>query len=279
MKNKLIIFHISLLLLVTMFLAGCSFSCNLGLDTKHVRGVWWWDKTLGREYLDFAVENGINEIYYCDSSFNEKTENFINQAQREGVKVYLLAGECEWVLDDTSLRQLIINYIAFQETTSCQFAGIHLDIEPHQLSEWDSDRADLLLGLITLVDTIKAEFPDISFTYDIPMWFDDMITYKGVSKEAYKHIIDYADRVFVMSYRDKVEDIYEGFKDEYLYGYDNNTPVIFSVETASAEDNVTFKEEGGEELERALDIMLLQVDENLSGGAIHDIKSWYDLVK
>ena len=82
-----------------------------------------------------------------------------------------------------------------------------------------------------------------------------------------------------MSYRDKVEDIYEGFKDEYLYGYDNNTPVIFSVETASAEDNVTFKEEGGEELERALDIMLLQVDENLSGGAIHDIKSWYDLVK
>ena len=140
MKKIFKIFQLSLILLITMLFSGCSFSCSS--TSNHVRGVWWWDKSLGQEYLDFAVDNGINEIYYCDSSFNEKTESFISQAKRKDLRVYLLAGECEWVLDDTSLRQLIINYIAFQETTSYQFDGIHLDIEPHQHDEWDSRREE-----------------------------------------------------------------------------------------------------------------------------------------
>ena len=30
-----------------------------------VFGVWWWNSSLGEEYLTFAKNNGINEIYYC----------------------------------------------------------------------------------------------------------------------------------------------------------------------------------------------------------------------
>ena len=275
MKNKLKMLSISVLLLVTMLFAGCSFSC--AKTTNHVRGVWWWDKSLGTEYLDFAEDNNINEIYYCDSSFNEKTEDFISVANSMNMKVYLLAGEYQWIEDNTKLRELIINYIAFQETTSYKFAGIHLDIEPHQHDEWDTKREELLLGLITLVDEINTDFPDISFTYDIPMWFDDLITYNDKTQEAFKHIIDYADRVVVMSYRDTVEDIYEVFKDEYLYGMGIGTPVLFSVETGDEENKVTFKEEGKKILNDALNTLLPQINENLSGYAIHHIKTWYEL--
>lgn len=275
MKKLLKIFTFSILICVSMLFAGCTFSCSA--TTHHVRGVWWWDKNLGTEYLDFAEDNNINEIYYCDSSFNEKTEDFISVANSMNMKVYLLAGEYQWIEDNTKLRELVINYIAFQETTSYKFAGIHLDIEPHQHDEWDNKREELLIGLIDIVCTLNTDFPDISFTYDIPMWFDDMITYNDKTQEAYKHIIDYADRVVVMSYRDTAEDIYETFKDEYLYGVEIGTPVMFSVETGTEEDKVTFKEEGKTALNNVIKTLLPQLNENLSGYAIHHIKTWHDM--
>ena len=80
-----------------------------------------------------------------------------------------------------------------------------------------------------------------------------------------------------MSYRDTAEDIYEEFKDEYLYGYNNSTPVMFAVETADGEDIITFKQEGKKALNSAMDTLLVQVSKTLSGVAIHHIKSWYEL--
>ena len=35
---------------------------NLNLDGNV--GVWWWDNRIDETYLDFAKENGVNEIYY-----------------------------------------------------------------------------------------------------------------------------------------------------------------------------------------------------------------------
>ena len=264
------------MLCISLVFAGCEFSCSK--ESAQAKGVWWWHKNLGEEYLDFAEDNGINEIYYCDYSFNNDTESFISKANAKDMKVYFLAGDSAWLHDDTELQGLIVEYIAFQEVSKFKFAGIHLDIEPHQDDSWDEQRESLILKLIDLVYRLNNTYQDISFDYDIPMWLNDEITYRDVSKPAYQHIIDYADRVVVMSYRDTVEDIYEMFKDEYQYGIETSVPVLVSVETSSQEiEKVTFKEEGRDELNNALSTLSSQVSETLSGYAVHHIKSWYEL--
>ena len=79
-------------------------------------GVWWWDDELENEkYLNFAKQNGISEIYYCDSSFDENTKEFLSLAKTKKIDVYLLAGEKEWLLDKTNLDLLISRYKIFQE--------------------------------------------------------------------------------------------------------------------------------------------------------------------
>lgn len=39
---------------------------------EEVFAVWWWDNRLDETYLEFAVEQGVNEIYYYASSFSER---------------------------------------------------------------------------------------------------------------------------------------------------------------------------------------------------------------
>ena len=64
---------------------------GISSEEKDVFGVWWWnDKLDSEKYLDFADENKISEVYYCDSSLNESTLEFANLAKERNIKVYLL---------------------------------------------------------------------------------------------------------------------------------------------------------------------------------------------
>jgi len=259
---------------VVLLCSGCSFSCT---STSLTKGVWWWDTSLDDSYLNFAHENKINEIYYCDSGFNQETSAFIKKANDKGMKVYLLAGEYEWIGNREGLDLLIEKYKSFQSEYGSAFAGIHLDIEPHQSPNWEQERKVLIAGLLSLIKDTKTQNPDISFDYDIPFWFDDEIEFQGEVKRAFEHVIDLADRVFVMSYRDTVEDIYECYKDEYDYGRSVSKKVLFAVETGEEENKVTFKEEGLEALSHALETLSKQLDAEISGYAVHNIKSWKNL--
>ena len=102
---------------------------------KSSLGTWWWNKNLDvEEYSTFAKQNGVTEIYYCDYSFSNNVANFVETVCKKGFKVYLLAGEKEWLEDRTDLDNLIENYIGFQSSHQYKFSGIHLDVEPHQFS-------------------------------------------------------------------------------------------------------------------------------------------------
>lgn len=252
---------------------------NEAVASKRPFGVWWWDSDLDIEnYLNFAQENGINEIYYCDSLLDENVSNFITEANKRGIDVFLLAGEKEWLLDRTKLENLIEKYTAFQsQNENIQFKGLHLDIEPHQFDDFDEKRQDYIFKLIELADYLKTTYANISFDYDIPFWFDDEIEYKNETKSAYKHMIDIADRVFVMSYRDTAEKIYEVGKDEVQYAQNLEKRLFLCVETKSSEgDKVSFMEEGKEYMNQEL-MKLKELIPSNFGISIHQIKTWFDL--
>lgn len=246
---------------------------------ENAMGVWWWNDDLDAEmYLNFACANGINEIYYCSSEFGEKTSRFISSANRLGVEVYWLQGEYEWLDDSSSLLAKIEDYCKYQtDYPNSKFSGIHLDIEPHQNPDFESKRAELILKLIELANLLKQSYPNISFDYDIPFWLDDDISYKESSHPAYQHIIDIADRVFVMSYRDSAEAIIRVAEDELNYALAAGKILILSVECSSNEgDNVSFAEEGRIVLKSELLKIRQRFTENV-GLSIHHIKSFYDM--
>ena len=253
---------------------------NPSQSEKSAFGVWWWnDKLEAEKYLSFAAENDITEIYYCDSSLNSETFDFINIANQKDMKVYLLAGEKEWLNDKTNLDSLIERYIDFQNQNNSPFSGIHLDIEPHQFSDFSEKREEYILKLLKLADYLKRTYNTVSFDYDIPFWLSDEVLFNSETKPAYKHIIDIANRVFVMSYRDSAEKIYDVGKEEIEHAESINKPMFLCVETFSTEgDNVSFFEEGKDYMSQEL-IELRKMLKAGYGISIHHIKTWYDLKK
>ncbi len=242
-------------------------------------GVWWWDEELDSRYLDFAKAQGVTEIYYCSSAFHAETESFIRRAGERGMAVYWLAGEYEWVLDDTGLHEQIAEYLAYQNSRQAVFSGIHLDIEPHQHPQFHERRAELLTAFAELCIRLRETYPDLYIEYDLPFWLDDEITVRGQTKPAYQFVIDAASRVTVMSYRDTSEAIYAVATEEVAYAAAQNKPIQLSVETKSSEgEQVSFAEEGAEVLMAEL-AKVRELLPDRCGVAVHHIETWYALAE
>ena len=290
---KKILNFIICLCLSSLIFWGCSCSPN---TPTSIFAVWWWNDEFSSEktteYLNFAKQNNINEIYYCSSKFNENTAQYINQANSLGISVFWLDGNYKWLYNETEEEKLhnkIKNYINYNANNpENKFAGVHLDIEPHQSKNsldpmpnelnfnTEIGREFLIGKLITLANKLKQTYPQISFTYDIPFWLDDAINYNNQTKPAYQHIIDIADGVVVMSYRDTAEKIYSVAKEEIEYATQKNKQITLSVECGNEENQVTFKEEGKTILKQELNKLKTLVPEK-TGICIHHIKTWHDL--
>lgn len=274
------IFKIVLLLILVLTCALLLPACKLSSKTAEVSlGTWWWSKNLDvDEYLDFAKQNNVTEIYYCDYSLNDNVANFVEKVCQSGIKVYMLAGEKEWLEDRTGLDNLIEKYINFQNNHQYKFSGIHLDIEPHQFSDFQQNRTTYLYKLVDLIKTNKTLYSQIKFDYDIPFWLDDEIEYNNVVKETYKHILDFADRTFIMSYRDTYQKMINVSIDEIDYARQNNKVLFLCAETYSEEgDSVSFYEEGKNYMQSELETLRAQLPETF-GIAIHNIKTWKSLI-
>lgn len=289
--KKFLIFSLLLLLVFNLsFLSACiqddedenNHTTMEVLNLDKSLGVWWWDKALSDDYLTFAKLNGVDEVYYCDYSPEEDTYEFVKKAKQRGIKVYLLLGEKEWLNDSAGLIEKIEAYTVYQQTyQDAQLSGIHLDIEPHQFDDFNesqSVREQYILKLIALCKTLSQTYTNITFDYDLPFWLDDEVEFGGESKQAYKYIIDYASRVYIMSYRDSAQKIASVASEEIEYAKSKNKQIFVSVEMDSSEgDNVSFKEESKEILYSELNKLKEEINYDNFGVSIHHIKTWKNL--
>lgn len=268
-------FSVLFVALAALLCCGCA---DGGADGKPMLGVWWWDSGLSAEtYLSFAEDNGVTEIYYCDDGFDGDTENFIKNAAERDIKVYWLSGKYEWLRDDKPLYRLIEKYNNFQNSAVYRYAGIHLDIEPHQDPQFENEREYLLERLVSVVYGLSRKYPDIKFDYDIPFWIHDDIRFNGKVLPAYAHIIDNSDRTFIMSYRDSAQAVYDTAKDEVGYAVSVGKVLALGVETYSEEgDNVSFMEEGKNYMYGEIKKIRTMLPKDF-GISIHQIKTWHGL--
>ena len=258
------------------------------LDFSKDVGVWWWHKADADKYLKFAKENGVDEIYYCDYNIDENTFEFVKKAKENGMKVFALWGEFEWIFNHTDFDLLMTKYQNYQQTyNDAMFDGVHLDVEPHQAKDDEqtrdvnesffANRTAYLTKYVEFVYYVTNIYGEIKFDFDIPFWFDDEIEFEGEKKECFKYVIDFANRVFVMSYRDTAEAIVAVASEELEYAKRKNKQIAVSVEMTSNEgDIVSFQEESKAVLCLQLKMLeeLINQDYLLS---IHHIETWENL--
>ncbi len=246
-------------------------------NQENVLGVWWWDNRIDDAYLDYAKQNGVTEIYYYVSTFNDKIAKFIRNANSKNIKVYWLTGKYEWIENYSMLQEKMNDFLLFQEQTNNLFAGVHFDIEPHQHPQFEEKREEILYKFVDLTYKIKNDYQNLYIEYDIPCWLDDIIEYNNQQKPTFEYIFDNANKITLMSYRDNAEDIYDFAKTEIEYAKKVNKQVNLGVETQDVSDDiVTFFEEGKNYMNNELKKLRNLIPQNF-GIAIHYIESWYDL--
>ena len=195
------------------------------------------------------------------------------------MKVFWLTGDCEWINNFSLLEEKVDNYIEYQNVSQYKFDGIHFDIEPHQLSNFETDKINLLTKFVELVYQVKNKYSNIYIEYDIPVWLHDKISFNNQTKPVYEFIIDYSNKITLMSYRDSFQEIYNSIIDELNYAISVNKVINFAVETQdNLEDDITFVEEGEEFMFEQIKQLKNIIPQNC-GVAIHHIVSWVDLKK
>ena len=147
---------------------------------------------------------------------------FLSEAHKHRLRIHALAGDPAHTLTKNHDRVLarVDALIAFNQgpAKDAPFAGLHLDIEPHALPEWktatDAEKCALLTQLVELnakvVEKIRAESPALLYGTDITFWLDKTnadgaaaypVTFRGVTKDATRHLLDMGIDVALMSYR------------------------------------------------------------------------------
>ena len=91
-------------------------------------------------------------------------------------------------------------------------------------------------------------------------------------------MIDIADRIFLMSYRDSAEAMLDISSEELEYAKNVNKPIILGAETAETSETeiVSYFEEGKIFMQNELEKVKLALPKNC-GISVHHILSWYEL--
>ena len=225
-----------------LFMAACCFAYSAA--PPRAMWVYETDALLNSptartELFAFCAPRQITDLFF-QTHFDRKsqepliytlrhpaeTEAFLKEANAHHVHIHALGGDPWDVLPKNHDRTLarVDAFLTFNQAAAAdsRFAGLHLDIEPHGLPQWKSadnaEKCRLLTLMVELnrkiADKLHTQAPGVLYGADITFWFDKEnadgtpsypVTFHGVTKDATKHLLDLADNVGIMSYRDSAE--------------------------------------------------------------------------
>ena len=256
-------------------------------------GVWWWhreDESV--RYLEFVAAQGVSEIYYAaklNDSSGSKAEirGFVSAARKLGIDVYYLTGDYSWIHDDTQLIRRFEAFSDYQRSSheAERFAGIQLDVEPHQDPNWsDATRNELLQKYIDLIVRTTDYFGPVDWV--VPFWYreqeSDLVDYRGSPEYLYRAVMLEANRLFVMSYRDTAQRMYDTARHYVEFAREQNRPIFLSALAHHGGENpenrhVYFYHRGYDYMMSELNLLCEMVDYPALGIAVHELRGWYQM--
>ena len=253
------------------------------------RAVWAWEATsqamvedplYANDAITFLRARGIGTVYlYTDAYLGrslllERPDLYralIARMHAAGIRVQALMGSGHLSSNDyvrperrkiaLAMFQAILDYNRAADGMQ-RFDGVNLDIEPHLLDDWESNRESLLRQFLDLGRSLmdlkqKSGQKNLQVGPSIPFWYDEIpLTWKGATKPASEHLIDLYDYTALMDYRDTApgpDGIIEHARSELDYAARRGKRVVIGVEIAPNEiPKVTFDDNTEVQLELAL---------------------------
>jgi len=261
-----------------------------------VKATWIWETTTlmkdKSKKLAFAKEQGVNVIFlHIDRKSNdiEPYRAFVEEAHELGIEVEALGGDPKWGLTD--YRQEIKSFIGWIEDYQravderAAFDGIHVDIEPYLLKEWEKDQDDVArqwMGNVEYLVKKVRKGVSIRISADLPFWIHKIPTRDSGSVGAW--MIEQLDRVVLMNYRNFAigdNGIIANALPMVREGTKAGKPIIIGLETASTKEgeHITFFGKDASSLHRQMQLshILMRWYSGYQGFAIHDYKSWKEV--
>ncbi|WIV19182.1 hypothetical protein QPK24_23190 [Paenibacillus polygoni] len=250
---------------------------------------WLWDTSVIETDMEHTVESilnmNIHSVYlqYSSKVSNDTYRNFISSLQKEGVEVYALDGAPDWGITDHESKDQFLDWFHNYQADALsheQFKGIHLDIEPYLLENWDTNQEEIIYQYQTLLLQIGnfAENLNATLGVDIPFWFDE-ITYDNKYGQGYlsQWLIQNTDETTIMAYRNFAEGkngIIDLSTQEVDWAEQENKNITIAVETEKTpEEHVSFYNKNKHTLVSEIKHVQNHYKGRIAGIAIHSFES------
>jgi len=260
-------------------------------------GVWWWgtrhlaDEEAFERRLQFLKAHKVTEVYLTyDARLDDAVyRNAIRRLNGIGIRTSALDGDAFWVTESgyPAFEKRLEALRAYQENAAGdeRFAGLHLDVEPYTMPEFQADPAPYLPYYMKLVDT-AAEFAQnhgMTAEFDIPFWIDEKVRVTAGGEEMLmtEYLIRKADAVNVMSYRDTALRQYLDSMNVIDLVKKHGKKIMMGFETQPLDETpyVTYFEEGPEYMAAEMSKLRSLLKDSLNipfGLAVHHLDSWID---
>jgi hypothetical protein len=252
---------------------------------------WMWNTTLisdkaeVADFFSFAKENNINTVYAGANGdiHHDDWQSFISQCSANGIKVDALIGNAQWVVGGGfPTLEMMFQWIDWHQGNctddSQKLSGIHFDIEPWALDDFQTNKATHLASWEKIVGTIIsfAKEHGLTTAADLPFWANTVKMSDGQSLDAYA--LSVLDSVTFMTYRNTAAGVLSVATEPLKAGKAANKRVWLAVETrtASEESLISYVIKPLIDLTSDLKTILTSAKKHkvCAGVAVHDYQQW-----
>ncbi|MDT0123224.1 hypothetical protein Q9R46_11270 [Paenibacillus sp. RRE4] len=269
---------------------------NPPASAPEIRGTYIWEASQvtddgGDHILAFAKQQKINWLYVrldLDQRYSSY-RSFVKRAKAQGIEVHAMGGHPIWGKKENRPRikrliDYVKNYNAEVEPDE-RFEGIHLDIEPYTLPEWEANRNTLLTEWASNIAYFQKETKkdsNLETSADLAVWLD---TYPLPGKDisVTEFMIDTLDHVSLMAFRNSAEGsngIAAVVSQEMEIADRLGKRLLISVEMKENFEgtHISFHEKGAEEMESQLIKLpdLLSKYKAYQGNLVHAYDYWIE---
>lgn len=159
------------------------------------------------DFKSFAVSQGN------DKNLAQQINTTVRSLKRAGVEIELLIGDNSFV--NKKIENYIGGVIDINDLTS-----VHIDYEPHTLSDWDTQKANYLANYIAVLKKTKEYCKEkyLKLNIDIPLHYD---------QKAVNEMIEICDNVCFMAY----ENVKSTYIRDKVAPYENKSKISIALRT------------------------------------------------
>lgn len=164
------------------------------------RAMWVWTQPAPQTLVDYARAHGVTDLFLSVPAHLPTSGAALswatavkNLAGPAGIRLQALGGDVGWVDDPAAA-------VAWEKDALATglFTGAHVDLEPWQHPQWNTDQAGVLRRYLSTLSQLQ-DATTLPLEVDVSFWMWTLTTDTGTLVDS--AVISLADRITIMSYR------------------------------------------------------------------------------